>query len=568
MDNENKDKLQPDNETPETAAPRGGIEGRWRTAQTGSASGEDELLQAEPAADEPETAAADEEDLGDVVIPSDLEPRPEKKKHARKKKKKMLPLIITAGIFVVLFLGYAAMQWLIPAREKADDSPKMVYTPLITYTADQITDIDFAYRDGYAYTLNLTRYVNEAGYNVTAYSVAGKGEFTYDQEKFSRMVAQIAEISSGTTANENAVDLSIYGLDEPKVIVTYHIFDENGMSTVGKTLKIGNAAPIGSGHYGMVEGDDNVYVIGFAEADYLVSTDYDYRDLTLLTINDYINDIQSVSIHRGEDDDLIVARATTEEKHALEYATTYRIYEPALVNCNTYYIEQKMLQYMTVFYAEAAIEDYPRDLAQYGLSEADDPMEIVIETVDGEKTKFTLSKTILDDGKVYGKVSGQTTIFTFDPALFSFTDVTYSDLLDMTIWLYEFKDVDHIDLMLDGEAHTLYVDRASDGTITTRLDELTIREDDARQLYARMLQIYLDDIVRKDDKAGEVQYSIFIHGVDGKIRSLELAAINDRRFIVILDGVEQEYYVRYDTIKWIMKGVSDLYEGLHLTYTI
>ncbi len=567
MDKEKDNNLQPGGETPENDTPRGGIEGRWRTAQTDPVKAQEEVMAEQSVPDAPETAAA-EDDLDDVMIPSDLEPKPEKKR-ARKKKKKTLPLLITLGVFALLFLGYAAMVWLIPARQKADDSPKMVYTPLVTYTSDQITDIDFEYRDGYAYTLNLTRYLNDSGYNVTAYSVAGKGEFTYDQEKFSRMVAQIAEISSGTIANENPVDLSIYGLDVPKVKVTYHIFDENGMSTKGITLSVGNAAPIGSGHYGMVEGDNNIYVIGFAEADYLVTTDYDYRDLTLLSIDDYINQIQSVSIHRGEDDDLVVARATTEEKHALEYATTYRIYEPALVNANTYYVEQNMLQYMTVFYAEAAIEDYPRDLAQYGLSEADDPMEIVIETTDGEKTKFTLAKTYLDDGKVYGKVSGQTTVFTFDPALFSFVDVTYSDLLDMTIWLYEFNDVDHIDLMLDGDAHTLYVERDKDGTITgTRLDDLTIREDDARQLYARMLQIYLDDITRKDDKAGEVQYSIFIYGLDGKIRSLELAAINDRRFVVILDGVEQEYFVRYNTFKWIMDGVRDLYEGLHLTYTI
>lgn len=567
MDNDRKDTPVSGEEAQDTGAQRSSIEGRWRTAkqEDAQAKSDEEILSQEEAPDEPVTAAAQDEEDEDVVIPSPLEKKPEKKK--RKKKKKALPLLITLAVFAVLFAGYAAMVWLIPAREKVDDEKKVEYTTLVDYTPDQITDIDFVYRDGYAYTLNLTRYVNEAGYNTVAYSVAGKGEFEYDQEKYSRMVAQIAQISSGTLANQTT-DLATYGLDVPKVAVTYHIFDENGMSVEGMTLLVGNPAPIGSGHYGMIEGDDRIFVIGYAEADYLVTTDYDYRVLTLLTINDYINDIQSVSIHRGPDDDLVVARATTEEKHALEYATTYRIYEPALVNCNTYYLESNMLQYMTVFYAEACIEDYPKDLAEYGLAPEDDPMELVIETVAGDTTRFTLSKTKNEDGTIYGKISGQTSVFTFDPELFDFMNVTYSELLDMTIWVYEFNDLDHIDLMLDGDAHTIYITHNADGTCTTKLDELEIDENDARQLYARMLQIYLDDITRKDDKAGEVQYSIFLYGRDGKVRSLELAAINDRRFIVILDGVEQEYYVRYNTFKFIMEGIADLYEGLHLTYTV
>lgn len=576
MDKDRKDKteLSGAQSAPEGSAPRGPIEGRYRTAKPAPASGdmeaaqpavpEEEMQSPDPVQAAPESAVQDE-DLDDVMIPTPLEKKPPKRKKARKKKK-ALPLLITLGVFVLLFAGYAAMVWLIPEKEIVDDTPLKEYKQLISYTSDQIAAVDFHYGDGYSYKLNLTRYVNESGYTVTAYGVEGKSEFEYDQDLYGNMILQIAQISSGTIASQQA-DLSTYGLENPKVSVTYYIRDEEGNVSQGLTLHVGNAAPVGNGHYAMLDGDDTVYVIGYSDADYLVMTDYDYRVLTLLTIDDYVNGIQSVGFTRDEEQ-LYVARATTEEKAALEYATTYRIYEPALVNCNTYYLEDKVLQYLTSISALSVVEDYPQDLADYGLSEADSPLEVSIETIDGTVTRFTLSNTPNEDGSIYGKVSGQTSIYTFDPSVFAFASVTYDQILDMTIWTCEFNSLDRVEFMLDGKTHTLQITDNGDGTYQTRLDELDILETDARMLYVRILQIYIDDITRDGDTAGKIAYSFYLYGKDGTVRTLELAAISDRRFVVILDGVQQEYCVRYNTVKQILDGIEDLYEGLHLTYSV
>ena len=576
MDKDRKDKteLSGAQSAPEGSAPRGPIEGRYRTAKPAPASGdmeaaqpavpEEEMQSPDPVQAAPESAVQDE-DLDDVMIPTPLEKKPPKRKKARKKKK-ALPLLITLGVFVLLFAGYAAMVWLIPEKEIVDDTPLKEYKQLISYTSDQIAAVDFHYGDGYSYKLNLTRYVNESGYTVTAYGVEGKSEFEYDQDLYGNMILQIAQISSGTIASQQA-DLSTYGLENPKVSVTYYIRDEEGNVSQGLTLHVGNAAPVGNGHYAMLDGDDTVYVIGYSDADYLVMTDYDYRVLTLLTIDDYVNGIQSVGFTRDEEQ-LYVARATTEEKAALEYATTYRIYEPALVNCNTYYLEDKVLQYLTSISALSVVEDYPLDLADYGLSEADSPLEVSIETIDGTVTRFTLSNTPNEDGSIYGKVSGQTSIYTFDPSVFAFASVTYDQILDMTIWTCEFNSLDRVEFILDGKTHTLQITDNGDGTYQTRLDELDILETDARMLYVRILQIYIDDITRDGDTAGKIAYSFYLYGKDGTVRTLELAAISDRRFVVILDGVQQEYCVRYNTVKQILDGIEDLYEGLHLTYSV
>ncbi len=579
MDKDRKDKAECSDaqESPQNSAPRGSIQGRYRTAKPESSTSETpDAMQtasedAQPISEENAQlplnpiAQDEDEDLDNVMIPTPLEKKPVRHKKNRKKKKAM-PLLITLGIFVLLFAGYFAMVWLIPEKEVVDDTPLKEYKQLVNYSTDQIAAVNFQYGDGYSYKLNLTRYVNDAGYTVTAYEVEGKSEFEYDQTLYGNMLLQIAEISSGTIASEQA-DLSTYGLEVPKVSVTYYIYDDAGNITEGLTLHIGNAAPVGNGHYAMLDGDNTVYVIGYADADYLVMTDYDYRVLNLLTIDDYVNGIQAVGVTHG-DDTLYVARATTEEKEALEYATTYRIYEPALVNCNTYYLENNILQYLTSISALSVVEDYPEDLADYGLSEADEPLEVSIETIDGKITKFTLSNTPNEDGSVYGKVSGQTSIYTFDPSVFAFASVTYDQLLDMTIWTCEFNSLERVEFTLDGQQHTLYIEDNGDGTYQTRLDSLDILETDARMLYVRMLQIYIDDIAREGDEPGDIAYSFYLYGKDGSVRSLELAAISDRRFIVILDGVEQEYCVRYNTVKQIMDGVEDLYEGLHLTYAV
>lgn len=379
------------------------------------------------------------------------------------------------------------------------------------------------------------------------------------------MVAQIATITSGTLANIDA-ELSTYGLDDPKVTVTYYTRDENGKDSEGATLFVGNAAPVGNGHYAMLDGDSSIYVLGFSDADYIVAKDYDYRVLTLFEIADYINGVQSVSLKQGEDE-LFVARATDEEKNELEYATTYRIYEPALVNCNTVFLEDKVLSKMTSFTALSVVEDYPEDLSVYGLAQENNPKEITIETIDGTVTKFTVASELNEDGSVYGKISGMTSIFTFDPMLFDFADVTYDELYDMTIWTYMIDKVDHVDFDFNGELHTLTISTNDAGETVGMLDsKLELNNSDTGLLYSRLLQVYLDDILVDGETGGKVSHSFTIYGKEGDVRTLELAEINERRFQVILDGVPQEYFVRYNALNYLKSGISDLYEGLHLSF--
>lgn len=565
-DRKDKDMLSGAENAPEDTSTRAPIEGRYRSARAEDAANpsDEALLEKEPDYDIPlETAAAEEEDE-DVFIPTPLDKKPVKKK---KKHKKALPLLITVCVFVVLFAGYAAMVWLIPDRVVEDDTVIKEYTDLISYNTNQISALDFTYRDGYHYRVELSRYVNESGYTTTVFSVDGKEEFEYDQSTMSLMLQQVVGISSGTVANVEA-DLSIYGLDNPKVTLVYYLLDENGETVEGQTLRVGDAAPVGNGHYAMLDGDNTIYVIGYADADYLVMTDYDYRVLELLTIEDYVNGIQSFEICRG-DDHLHVARATTEEKHSLEYATTYRIYEPALVNANTYYVESKVLTYVQSIFAQSAVEDYPEDLAAYGLSEADEPLEIAIEDIDGKVTKFTLANKLNEDGTIYGKVNGQTTIYTFDPAYFDFANTTYADLLDMTIWSHDFVDLDRFEILIEGKTYTVTIEDNGDDTYKTFLDGKEILDSDARMLYARLLQVYLDDILTEDDVVSDkITYAFYLYDKDGTVRSLELAEISPRRFAVILDGEPQEYFVRYNDLLNVFSGIEDLLEGLHLGYAV
>lgn len=563
MDKDRKDNLEPqqgsDGGQENTSR---SFEGKYRSEPAGVP--ENNAFEDETVFDQVNESEIPEEDEPDVMIPTPLEKKPVRKK---KRGKKSLPLIITALIFVVLFAGYFVMVRLIPQKiVKEEDDFSTNFRHLVPYVIDQISAVSFDYRDGYHYKMLLDRYVNEGGYNTIKYSVENKEEFEYDQSLCSTMMTQIVDIASGKIANQNT-DLSTYGLDDPNVTVTYYIFDENGNTVEGVTLLVGNAAPVGNGYYAMLDGEDAIYVIGYSDADYLVKKDYSYRVLTLLIIDDYKYGIDMIDFKRG-DYELNVALASAEEKMTLEYATTYRIYVPAVLNCNTFYLEDKVLSKMTMFVANSVVEDYPENLADYGLAPENEPLEVTIREADGTVTKFTLSNERNEDGTIYGKVSGMTTVFTFNAALFDFANITYDQLLDMTIWLCHINTVDHVEFYLEGESHTLKFEHENGNISRFILDDADIEENDARMLYTRMLQIYLDDILSEDESGGSISYSFKIHTLDGKVRSLELAEINQRRFQVILDGVPQDYYVRYNALKQLKDAFAALAEGLHLSYAL
>lgn len=524
----------------------------------------------------PEDKLPPDEDLGEELSPEELEAEPadygeesdmpapvarkwDKKKKKRSSGRRYRSLLWALSAVVVLALVYVGVRVLFPEEEPEEPVDEGgQYDYLVRYDSQDIAAFQFEFADGYEYEVKLSRSLADTGYTVTSYTVTGKTEYEYDSTAFGSLLSAASSISSATTAVEAPEDLSAYGLEQPAVRVTYT--DLEGAQTV---LLVGNQAPVGTGYYAMLEGGDKVYVIGSHNASYLLNKDMYYRQLSVTSYTDVLSEIDSVKIAQGGNE-LYVRRQTAEEREEKGiFATEFQIKEPVDTACNSVYLERYIFGYLTELKALSVVEDRPEDFSKYGLSAEDDPVMVEIVNADGTSKKLYLGD-VTEDGLMYVRISGITSVYTFDKSAFTFIDTKYNDLMDVALWTYMIDTVDSVEMVLNGESHLLEFEDVTNDSLTATLDGEEISETNGRMLYTRILQIYSYDVLAEDAVPGDIVYSFKINFTDGTNATLEFAKVSERTFAVIRNGQELGIYSRISDFQSIIEGIEDIKTG----YTI
>ena len=209
------------------------------------------------------------------------------------------------------------------------------------------------------------------------------------------------------------------------------------------------------------------------------------------------------------------------------------------------------------------VEDRPEDLAKYGLADEDEPVMVEILNADETSRRIYLGD-VTEDGAVYARISGITSVYTFDSASFAFINTKYNDLMDVALWTYMIDTVESVEMNLAGEQHILAFSDVTDESLTATLDGEEISEENGRMLYTRILQIYSYDVLPEDAEPGEIMYSFRINFIDGTEATLEFAEVGERTFAVIRNGVELGICSRISDFQSIIEGIEDIKTG----YTI
>ena len=527
-----------------------------------------------PLPEEEAFPAAVDEDLGEELSEEELNaepavyeeeaPAPVERKWDRKKKKggipkRYRPLILAFSAVLVLALVYVGVRVLFPEEvpEEQEDAGGQ-YDYLVQYDSSEIAALAFEFSDGYSYEVKLSRSIADTGYTQTTYTVTGKTEYEYDTTAFSSLLSAASKITSATTAVEAPEDLSVYGLADPVVRVTYT--DLEGEKTV---ILVGDKAPVGTGYYAMLEGGEKVYVIGSYNASYLLYKDMYYRKLSVTSYTDVTSEIDSVQIVRP-DGELLVRRQTEEEREeAGIFATEFQIKVPVDTACNNVYLERYILSYLMELSALSVVEDRPADLAKYGLAEENEPVMVEILNADGTSKRLYLGDTT-EDGSVYVRINGITSVYTFASDSFAFINTTYNDLMDVALWTYMIDTVESVEMELAGESHVLAFSDVTNDSLNATLDGEEISEHNGRMLYTRILQIYCYDVLPEGAEPGEIVYSFKINFTDGTAATLEFAKVGERTFAVIRNGQELGIYSRISDFQSIIDGIADIKIGYSL----
>jgi Domain of unknown function (DUF4340) len=182
----------------------------------------------------------------------------------------MKPTGLLVAVVLLAVLG-GAIWWsnkkqaATPAKSATDTSTK-----LLTIPTDQIQEIRIK-KAGEVQDLKLAD---------GKWRMAEPKPLAADQDAVSSMVSSLSALTADKTIEDNATDLSQYGLNAPTLDITVTKKD-------GKTagLLVGDATPSNSGNYAKLTDSPKVYTIASYVKTGLDKTDNDLRDKRLLTFD-------------------------------------------------------------------------------------------------------------------------------------------------------------------------------------------------------------------------------------------------------------------------------------------
>jgi len=221
-------------------------------------------------------------------------------------------------------------------------------------------------------------------------------------------------------------NLAEYGLDDPKVKVTFETAD----GTSG-TLNVGDQGPLGEDFYISTDDDPGVYLVPNPLYKKVTLAAREYRDKTLVTIlKDEVGTIRIIKQGKA------VAIEDTEQG--------WLIVEPIRTRANSSKIKNILEQLYEQQLTDFLVDD-PKDLSAYGLSVP--PLVVELTAYDGRKCSLSLGDSVKDNpSHVYALRSGEKTIVSVPNTLIERLGWGLNDLRDRRLLAATGRDFTRIEI--------------------------------------------------------------------------------------------------------------------------
>ncbi len=393
-------------------------------------------------------------------------------------------------VVVVALLGGA--YFFISKNKKPDDSgvSDVETIRVLDYTTDKLEKVTLENTEG---TFVIQK-------KDTEWELISPTDFKADKSKLSSIAINASSVIADKVVEEDAQDLSIYGLDKP-VQVTLKITDGTE-----KTLQIGSQTPTKGGYYCKLKDSGKVYVIGTYTSEALLISRLELKDKTLYTLKS--EDIISVSMDR-KGGSLFKAQKNGD--------VDWQMLSPVQGNMNTTALSP-MIEALTATAVSEYIEENASDLSKYGLANPAYVFEYATSTA---SYKLLLGSEKEKGSLIYAKLEGSNDVFTISESAYTFLDKPLKEILEVFAYIVNIDQVTKIELTMDGKTTVFGLDvyKDAEGNSDTDKDKFTMNEKDAsmkdendkqpfRTFYQALIGIGLDEIEPGDVPMGTPEITI------------------------------------------------------------
>ena len=500
--------------------------------------------------------------------------------NAKKKSKKVRNLII--GVVVLLLLVAALLVLLFttkaPEEESSDSAYESDLVDLVESEADSICELTVENPEG---GFDIVRTSAATDDEDAVYSIEALDGFKVNDSELSSIIDQFANVSAMRLIEENAPDITKYGLDDPTYVVTTYYDD-------GTTheFRVGNTLTTGSGAYMMLDDDPNVYSMGDTKMSRLDYTALSFMDLDVIDPwESYTDDdgnevtapsIEYLQVEGGTMEGVFriepIDTDAEESNLATSYGSTFRIVSPVeadfRVKTNAdggddnavYTTGLQSLQALSV----EMLNPTDEDMATYGL---DEPYCTISFSREGiEHTWLVGNEVTADDGTAahYFYSSDQPVIYVVADSNLPWISMDIDNLYSTLTLLPYIDDVERIDLMVYDQTYTFEIDPPDpddeDSDIVPHLDGEDVDLDYYRTMYQYVLAAPAEGIYDGDPDAGTLVASFTYHYRDGGSDTVELYDLGNRTCIRSSNG-NYQWTTRISYVTYLQTNIEKLKNG-------
>ena len=507
---------------------------------------------------------------------------------------KSLKTIIIAGIVLVVFVIASIVVINIPetsdsevAEASSVETPSSETRYVINKDYDTLerftiipTEREVGEDTAYAYAseeldVKIIRETDEKGNIAYSYDASpDPGKFNYDSSKFRSMMYTLTSISAVKLVEEDAKDLSDYGLDEPTAIVKTYYSDGSEVDII-----IGSMAPVDENYYCMTSESNTVYTIGSYVDSLLVRRPIEYRDITLFpayTEDDIYTNINWVRVTEQDGSAIEVILDEGLDNEYNTESSQYVMLQPYQVSGNDTTIKQYILDVVSTLTLGSIIEDITEDeYAQYGL---DKPAKLEMTDISGNSVSLLIGKTCPNPDYSYCMLEGTDTLITCTTSAFNWQGISYVQLMLRSVWTYNIEQLQSIDIRIDDEDYDIqvehYIKQNANGNdadgVTGTLNGQDISETNVRRLFIRCLYFRVIDNLTEDEKKefkDADAYASITMNLEGESHTLDLIRMTDRKYAMRVDG-EMEYYCYKKNITNLSDSLGYVLNGDELDFTL
>lgn len=442
---------------------------------------------------------------------------------------KLKTSIIVIAIIIIVLLGVVTALYFAPdnstvesteiVEENTDIVIMSIKEDIVSYTYKSAACDFKIVKDGFWYVEN-----NE---NVVL-----------SQDLVSQMLSVVKQLSSTTLVEENASELSKYGLDEPTSVIS--IIDENNTDY---SINVGAKTSTDSGYYATANGEGKVFILSNEDYNIICGGLDSLRNKHITAVK---GDVVKLKI-KNSSGEMVIAYKETENQNAGTF-TVWEMLSPYKKDVNQYIFEENVLNALN-FAVDNFVDDNPSDYGIYGLSNPECSVEVTT-----TETHYTVyfGKTT-EDGNVYIKTDYAPNVYSVNKELVKFKDYTPVYLLESLVFSRNISAVSKI-VFTEDKTYVLEID----GNVYT-IDGKNIEETRARDAYRSIISPVIQGEADASKKGNEICRFTFEYNTKTPSETVVFYEYDKMYSAVSVNGIT-EFYVKKSYVDDMINSIKKLSE--------